>query len=245
MSVTSIATVHAEAPCHSHFLSLLPDHEYQAITPLLEPVNVHFKQLIYERGVPIPYIYFPCTCVLSVLAYMQNGAAVEVGTVGNEGFAGIDILLGGEAGTDSCLCQVEGRALRMRTVDFKALIATDTLLRRIAQRYLQAYLSQVSHSVACNRLHTIEERLSRWVLMTHDRVKGDQFHLTQEFLADMLGVHRPSVSLVAGAFQQAGMIRYSRGTMTILDRERMLETSCECYANVAQQFARLMKAEPK
>jgi CRP-like cAMP-binding protein len=124
----------------------------------------------------------------------------------------------------------------MSAADFKRAIDGNTPLRQVAQRYLQAYLSMVSQSVACNRLHTTEARFARWVLMTHDRVLRDDFYLTQEFLASMLGVHRPTVSLVAGSFQQAGMIRYSRGKMTILNRNALEEICCECYEIVNKQF---------
>jgi CRP-like cAMP-binding protein len=138
------------------------------------------------------------------------------------------------------LCQVEGAALRMSAAAFNRAIEGNSALRRLCQRYLTAYLSLVSQSVACNRLHNIEERFARWVLMTHDRVDGDEFFLTQEFIADMLGVHRPSVSLVAGAFQQAGFIKYSRGAMTILNREGLEAASCECYETCREQFRRLL-----
>ncbi len=171
---------------------------------------------------------------------MQSGAAVEVGTIGREGFFGLELMLGATQWTETTLCQVEGDSLRMSASAFQGAITADTGLRRIAQRYLMAYLALVSQSVACNRLHNIEERFARWVLMTHDRVDGDEFFLTQEFIADMLGVHRPSVSLVAGAFQQAGFIKYSRGAMTIVNREGLEAASCECYRASTDQFARLL-----
>lgn len=227
-------------PCKNHLLSLLSEREMEQMASKLTSVRTTFKQVLFTRNSPIEYVYFPCTSVFSILSFMQNGTAVEVGTVGNEGFAGINVLIGAESATDTTICQVEGDSLRMRTSDFRGAVATDTSLRRVAQRYLQAYLSQMSQSVACNRLHTIEERFARWVLMTHDRVTGDEFHLTQEFLADMLGVHRPSVSLVASAFQQAGLIKYTRGNLAILNRIGLEAASCECYKNVNGQFERLL-----
>jgi CRP-like cAMP-binding protein len=217
----------------------LTEDEYQALAPRLHPVHTDYKDVVSERGKRIEHVYFPTSSVLSVLAYMSNGAAVEVGTVGREGFFGIEALAGGEISTETTICQVKGDNLRMSARDFREAIAGDTPLRRIAQRYLLVYLSMVSQSVACNRLHTIEERFARWVLMTHDRVIGDEFVLTQEFLADMLGVHRPSVSLVAGAFQQAGLIRYSRGHMEILNRQELENMACECYGVIRKQFDRL------
>jgi CRP-like cAMP-binding protein len=225
---------------NNRLLSKLSEEDYQSLRPQLSLVQMDFKQVLFERDMPIEHVYFPVTSVFSILSFMYNGTAVEVATVGNEGFAGIDILVGGVVATDTTICQVAGDSFRMPASTFKEAVTNDTPLRRIAQRYLRSYLSQVSQSVACNRLHTIEERFARWVLMTHDRVGGNAFHLTHEFLADMLGVHRPSVSLVAGSFQQAGLIKYSRGKLTILDRAGLEEVSCECYAKVTSQFQRLL-----
>jgi CRP-like cAMP-binding protein len=215
---------------------LLAANDYQTLASSLETVEVNLKKVVGERGHPIRHVYFPCTAVLSVLAVMADGQAVEVGTVGNEGFYGLDVLIGSNLAIETTLCQIQGKALRMSAADFKRAIDGNTPLRQVAQRYLQAYLSMVSQSVACNRLHTTEARFARWVLMTHDRVLRDDFYLTQEFLASMLGVHRPTVSLVAGSFQQAGMIRYSRGKMTILNRNALEEICCECYEIVNKQF---------
>lgn len=229
-----------ESGRHNRLLALLPSAEYDCLRPRLELVHTEFKQVLFERNKPIEYIYFPCNSVFSVLSFTRDGAAVEIGTIGNEGFSGIDILIGGRLATDTTICQVAGNSLRMRTIDFLEAVNGETPLREVTQRFLRAYLSQVSQSVVCNRLHTIEERFARLVLMTQDRVAGNEFHLTQEFLADMLGVQRPSVSVVAGAFQQAGLIKYSRGHMTILNRQKLEEVACECYAVVCEQFDRLL-----
>lgn len=235
----SVSITPDQSPAN-HLLSLLPPEDFQRIAPLLQLVRTEFKQVLFERDKVIEYVYFPCTSVFSVLTFLQNGTAIEVGTIGNEGFSGLNLLVGTEYATETTICQVAGDSLRMRTSDFRNEIATDTALRRVGLKFLQAYLSQVSQSVACNRLHTIEERFARWVLMTHDRVRTEQFHLTQEFLADMLGVHRPSVSLVASSFQQAGLIKYSRGNLTILNRTGLEATSCECYGMVKEQLQRVL-----
>jgi CRP-like cAMP-binding protein len=224
--------------CNNRLLSLLSADDYHALAPHLETVDVNLKQVVGERDHPISYIYFPCTAVLSVLAYMADGQVAAVGTIGNEGFYGIDVLMGGDLAIETTICQISGKALRLPATHFRDAIEGNTPLRRVTERYLQAYLSLVSQSVACNRLHHIEARFARWILMTHDRVLGDDFYLTQEFLAAMLGVHRPRVSLVAGSFQQAGMIRYNRGHMTILKREALEEMTCECYGIVKTQFER-------
>lgn len=235
----TVAAAKDRRPCN-RLLATLDDAQFAQLAPSLQTVRLKHKQVVGERGQSAEFVYFPCGAVLSVLAFMQSGAAVEVGTIGREGFFGLELLVGGKHWTETTLCQVEGDSLRMPASAFSDAIATNSGLRRNAQRYLLAYFALVSQSVACNRLHNIEERFARWVLMTHDRVDGDEFFLTQEFIADMLGVHRPSVSLVAGAFQQAGFIKYSRGTMTILNREGLEAASCECYATTSEQFAKLL-----
>lgn len=227
------------AACGNRLLSGLHESAFSAIEPSLSRVHLHRKDVVGERGSKPAFVYFPRDAVLSVLAFMNNGAAVEVGTIGREGFFGIEVLLGGKVYADTTVCQIDGDSFRMPAAVFRDAISGDTPLRRVALRYLLTYLNLVSQSVACNRLHNIEERFARWILMMHDRVNGDEFYLTQEFIADMLGVHRPSVSLVAGAFQQAGFIRYHRGRMSILDREGLENASCECYAASAAQIEEL------
>lgn len=226
--------------CRNALLAMLPNAEYQALEKHLELVPTPFDMVLFERDRPIEYAYFPCSGEHSVLAVMENGAAVEVGTVGYEGFSTIDLLLGSNIASETTVCQIAGESLRMPAEVFQKAVSGETALRRITMRYLYAYLTQVSQSVACNRLHTLDERFARWVLMSHDRIEGNEFHLTQEYLADMLGVHRPSVSVVAKTFQQAGLIKYVRGTLTILDRRGLEEASCECYRVVRKQFARML-----
>jgi CRP-like cAMP-binding protein len=219
-------------------LAMLPDEDYRALTPHLELAPTPFNFVLFERDKPIEFAYFPCSGEHSILAIMENGAAVEVGTVGYEGFSTIDLLLGSEIATETTVCQIPGESLRMRTAKFLEAVRGDTPLRRIALRYLQAYLAMITQSVACNRMHSLDERFARWVLMSHDRVKKNEFQLTQEYLAIMLGVHRPSVSVVAKTFQRAGLITYNRGILTILDRAGMEESCCECYGIVKKQFER-------
>jgi CRP-like cAMP-binding protein len=238
MSASSVFT--SKPRSGNLLLSTLNDEEYQAIAPRLQTVSLSLKQKLQVRDEAPQYVYFPSTAVVSVLAFMANGSAVEVGTIGNEGFLGIEILIGGEVATETTICQITGESLRMDVEDFREAIAGDTPLRRISQNYMLAYVSMMAQSVACNRLHSIEERFARWILMTHDRVQGDQFDLTQEFISDMLGVHRPSVSLVASTFQQAGYIRYTRGHMSILNRPGLEDVTCECYGTVSKQFERLL-----
>ena len=227
-TATNTATHTGDLP--SRFLSLLSKEEFAQIAPLLTLIECDAKHILGERGGLIDFVYFPCGAVLSVLALMHDGHAVEVGTIGDEGVHGIDALIGCTHWMELSLCQVAGPVLRMSVADFQRAVQPGAPLNRIAFHYLRVYLASVSQSVACNRLHSIEERFARWVLMTQDRVHRDDFDLTQEFLADMLGVHRPQVSLVAGAFQQAGFLKYHRGHMTILAREKLEDSACECYA---------------
>ena len=231
-------------PANSRFLSLLSHSEFDAIAPLLTPIYCDARQVLGKRGGPIDFVYFSCGAVFSVLALMEGGHAVEVGTIGDEGFHGIDALIGCTHSMELSICQVAGPALRMTMADFQQAVLPGTPLNRIAYHYLRVYLASVSQSVACNRLHSIEQRFARWVLMTHDRVRRDEFDLTQEFLADMLGVHRPQVSLVAGAFQQSGFLKYHRGHMTILQRDKLEESACECYAIGRAHVAAMLAGTP-
>jgi CRP-like cAMP-binding protein len=171
---------------------------------------------------------------------MEDGAIVEVGTIGNEGFVGLPLSLGGRAEPHQCVCQVPGESLRMPAAAFVAELSSNVALRQVVNLYTQAYYTQVTQSTACNRLHPVEMRLARWLLMTHDRLDGDILNLTQEFIADMLGVRRASVSIVAAVLQQAGIIRYRRGVVQILNREALEEASCECYGIVNAEFQRLL-----
>ncbi|HEY0845359.1 MAG TPA: Crp/Fnr family transcriptional regulator [Noviherbaspirillum sp.] len=236
--MTAVPTVASK--CSNLILSSLPDAEYQALLPDLEFFPTPLRTVLYERDKEIRHVYFPLSGCHSVLAIMEDGAAVEVGTVGNEGLSTVDVLTGSVIATETTICQIPGDSLRMPTEKFLRAIEGNTELRRMSYRFLQAYLSHVSQSVACNRLHTTEERFARWILASHDRVHGDEFQLTQEFLADMLGVHRPNVTLVARRFQQAGLLDYRRGIVRILDRDGLEEAACECYAAVRKQYARVL-----
>lgn len=226
--------------CGNLLLNRLPDDDLQVLLPYFQKVHNGIRNVIYKRDQPMSHVHFPCSCAFSVLVFMENGAAVEVGTIGNEGFTGTELLLHASDSQETCVCQVAGDSLRIAKDDFKEALARLPALRRLAECYFQCYLALVSQSVACNRLHMTEARFARWLLITHDRLRRNEFQLTQEFLADMLGVHRPSVSLVAAAFQTAGIIEYKRGHMKILNRNALEETSCECYAVVKARFERVL-----
>jgi hypothetical protein len=226
--------------CPNQLLSKLSDDELGDLLPYLEMTEMHAREILYQRNHPVVYVYFPCTAGISELIYLSSGATVEVCTVGNEGFTNVELLIGLGDAIKTGLCQVAGHSLRMKARDFSCAVEDRSPLRRVAECYLQGHLAAISQSVACNRVHTMEARFARWLLLTHDRVRGDNINLTQDFLADMLGVQRPSISVIAGAFQKAGMIRYSRGNLTIVDRAALEATTCECYEVVREQFRRSM-----
>lgn len=230
--------------CKNFLLSMLPDEEFQTVRKCLDIVEtpMHFK--ICERDKPIRYAYFPLSGEHSIIATTQEGQGTEVGTVGYEGFSTVDLLMDAEVASETTVCQIPGESLRMPAEQFKVLISGKSALRHITLRYLQAYLAQVSQSVACNALHTLEHRFARWMLMSHDRVHGNEFQLTQEYIAIMLGTHRSTVSMVAGAFQRSGILQFRRGVITILDREALENACCECYAINRQQFRRFLGKHP-
>lgn len=223
---------------------MLPEADYQSLLPHLELVETPLHLKLCERDQPIQYAYFPLEGGHSILATMQDGAQVEVSTVGYEGMSTADLILGDDVAIETNVCQIPGTALRMRAEVFRRVTVGDTALRRVASRYLQAYLSMVSQNAACNRLHDIEQRLSKWLLMSHDRVHRQDFNLTQEYLAAMLGVHRPSVSIAANVLQRAGIIDYKRGRINVLNRQALEDASCECYGIVQKNFERILGRRP-
>lgn len=222
--------------CGNYLLSILPDENYCALLPYLERVATPIHMVLFERGKPMQYAYFPLEGQHSIVAPMKDGATVEVGTVGFEGFTAVDLLTGGDIASETIVCQVPGESLRLPAAEFTRQLSSNSALSHVTLRYLQAYLAQVSQSVACNALHTIDQRFARWILMVHNRARGKPFRLTQEYLASMLGVQRPTISMTAKAYQAAGLIQYSRGEFAILNREGLEAASCECYHVVKSQF---------
>lgn len=222
-------------------LSALPADEKARIESRLLPVHLGLKDVVYEPNVPIPFVYFPLSGVVSLVVVMDDGLVVECATVGNEGLAGVPVFLGAERSPHQAFSQVPGESLRMSADDFRRETQPGSALHDVLQRYNQGLMNQMAYSVACNRLHSVEERMCRWLLMTRDRVGANDFSLTQEFLAQMLGVRRASVTVVAGVLQKAGFIAYSRGRITILDGRRLEAAACECYEIVQKEFERLLK----
>ncbi len=224
----------------NRLLSALPDSEYERLLPHLEKVSLTLKQIIYMPNEPIEYVYFPNSGIISLVNLTEEGGTVEAATVGKEGMVGLPLLLGTDRMIGQAITQIVGDALRMKADVFKQEVTPASLLYSLLLRYTQALMNLISQSVACNRLHSVEDRCCRWLLLCQDRVESDEFPLTQEFLAQMLGVRRASVSVVAATLQKAGLIRYRRGKITILDRIGLEAASCECYQIVKQELDRLL-----
>ena len=224
----------------NRLLAALPQPNRDRLLTQLEPVDLELKQVIHEPNIPIPFVYFVLTGVISLVINVEEEGVAEVATVGNEGFVGVPILLGADSTPLTAICQIPGSALRMPAADFRAQIQQNDELRRILGHYTQALFNQIAQSAACNRLHPIEQRCARWLLMTWDRVHADRFPLTQEFLAQMLGVRRPSVSIVASLLQRAGLIRYSRGIITITDPAGLEAATCSCYRMIRDEYDRML-----
>lgn len=223
----------------NRLLDALPEGELERLGPDLEVVELGLREVLVGAGEPIRHVWFPIDGVCSVVATMADGQAVEVGTVGNEGMVGLPVFLGRESVPLCTFCQVPGRAVRMRSEVLRTEVGPGDKLYGLLQRFTEATFVFAAQSSACNRLHSVEQRASRWLLHTHDRVGSEEFVLTQQFLARMLGVRRASVSKVAGDFQAAGLISYSRGTIRVLDRIGLEAKSCECYGIIREEFDRL------
>ncbi|GAX45125.1 Crp/Fnr family transcriptional regulator [Tolypothrix sp. NIES-4075] len=224
-------------------LAALPDEDYQRLVPDLEFVELPIKQVLYEPEEPIKHVYFVNQGIVSIVYTTEDGSTVEVGMVGNEGMVGIPVFLGGNMTTTTAFVQVPGNAMRMNAVRLKAEFDLGGSLQKSLLLYTQALLTQITHTAVSNRLNTVEERLARWLLMVADLTQSDEFPLTQEFIAQMLGVRRSGVTVAAGILSQAGMIRYSRGRITILNREGLEATSGESYRVIKREFSRLFDTE--
>lgn len=231
----------------NRLLDALPADDRDRIRPKLQIEDVGLKQVLYEPAGPIESLYFPVNSVASILTTLTDGPAVEVATVGNEGMVGSQIVLGSDTMPARGLAQVQvpGRMWRMDRESFASVLTETDPFRDVMQRYVQALFAQITQQVACNALHSVEERCCRWLLLTHDRVGNDTFPITHEFLSQMLGVRRASVTLAASTLQQAGLIEYRRGQLTVVDREGLEDVACECYQVLRDEFDRLLGPAPE
>jgi CRP-like cAMP-binding protein len=223
---------------HNLLLDSLPAGDLESIRPCFERVALPLSMTIYEANEPISQVYFPLSGIISMVSSMREGT-VEVGTIGCEGMAGIPIVLHADSMPTRAFVQVAGEAMRTSADDLRRAMHEYPALERVLSRYAMALFDQAAQSAACNRLHSLEERCARWLLMTHDRVREDLLPLKQTFLAEMLGVHRPAVTVAAGALQRAGIISYTRGKIRIVNREALENASCACYEITRRSFEQL------
>lgn len=223
-------------------LRALAPADMEAIRPLLERVALNKDQPIFQAGEPAPHVWFPTNGMISIVALDDQGSAIEVATVGHEGMTGLSVVLGSDSMIYASMVQVPGDGWRIETAAFRQLMERRPAIRAVMLRYVLAAMTQMGQNAACAQLHNIEARCARWLLLAHDYVEGDTFPLTQDYLAMMLGVTRPSVSGAASALQKAGLIRYTRGQIQILDRPGLEALSCECYGIVRREFTRLLGA---
>lgn len=226
-------------PVDNRLLAALPPADYARVQPHLQPVTFALGDLVYDAGGPQDFLYFPTTAVISLLYTMEDGSTAEMGLTGNDGVVGIALFLGGDTTPNRAVVQIAGEVLRIPAQRLQAEFKQGGAVQQVLLRYIQALITQISQTAVCNRLHAVEQRLCRWLLLSHDRVQSHELQMTQEFIAHMLGGRRESVTVAAGRLQDAGLIHYARGHITILDRPGLEATVCECYRVVKQEIDRL------
>jgi CRP-like cAMP-binding protein len=229
-----------QVPIENHLLAALPRTEYERLLPKLQSVSLPIDQVLHIPEEPIQFVYFPGNCVISMICTMKDGASSEVGLVGDEGMSGMRILFGADTTLQYSIVRIAGRDLRMRANALKEELRLGSPIQNLLLRYAQALLTQTRQAVACNSLHTIDKRLCRELLMVHDRVKSDKLPLTHEIIARMLGTQRAGITLAAGTLQRDGLIKYSRGKITILNRAGLEACVCECYEVIKREFNSLL-----
>jgi CRP-like cAMP-binding protein len=221
-------------------LDALPLQSFSRLKPHLTVVDITLGEEIHEPGEQLEHVLFPTRGLISVVASMEDGAAVEINMIGREGMFSVAALLGDDSPSHRAMVQLGGHALRMKSKLFREEVAGDLTMRHLLLRYTMAVMSAIAQTAACNRLHVLEQRCARWLLAARDRADGDTFPMTHEFLAMMLGVRRAGVTVAAQALQSSGLITYNHGTMTIIDRDGLQQRSCECYEAIRDEFKRLV-----
>ncbi|MDP3332342.1 MAG: Crp/Fnr family transcriptional regulator [Methylococcaceae bacterium] len=232
------------SPKQNHLLAALPEEEYEFLFPHLEAVKMPLGEVIYESGGELRYVYFPSTCIVSLLYVMENGSSAEIAVVGNEGIIGIALFMGGGSMPNRAVVQSAGHAYRLKGSLIKKEFAQNGPMMRLLLRYTQALITQMAQTAVCNRHHSIDQQLCRWLLLSLDRLPSNKLTMTQELIANMLGVRREGVTEAAGKLQEAGLINYSRGQIIVLDRAGLEERVCECYQVVKTETDRLLPALP-
>ena len=228
------------SPSQNYLLAALPAAEFERLSPHLEPILLPLGEMLYEPGDQLQYAYFPTTAIVSLHYVMESGASAETAGVGNEGVVGIALFMGGDTTPSSAVVRTAGHGYRLAGNLLKQEFNRAGLMQRLLLRYTQALMTQMNQTAACNRHHTVEQQLCRWLLLTLDRVSSRELIMTQELVANMLGVRREGITEAAGKLQRAGFIRYRRGHIAVLDRSGLETRACECYAVVKKELARLL-----
>jgi CRP-like cAMP-binding protein len=236
-----IATAHD--PRQNHLLAALPAADFARVRPNLKLVAMPLGDVLYESGSEQQRVYFPTTTIVSLLYMMADGASAEIAVVGNEGIIGVSLFMGGETTTNRAVVQSAGHAYELTGKRLKEEFIRGGAMQHLLLRYTQALLTQMAQTAVCNRHHSLDQQLCRWLLLSLDRLSGTELIMTQELISNMLGVRREGVTEAAGSLQNAGLIKYSRGHITVLDRAGLEARTCECYAVVKKEFDRLLPAE--
>jgi CRP-like cAMP-binding protein len=231
-------------PTENHLLAALPEAEWQRWLPHLEHVEMPLGQVLYESGGTLSHVYFPTTAIVSLLYVMENGASAEIAVVGNEGIVGISLFMGGDSTSSRAVVQSAGLGLRLKAQIMKDDFNRAGPVLHLLLRYTQALITQMAQTAVCNRHHSLDQQLCRWLLLSLDRLEGNELVMTQELIANMLGVRREGVTEGALKLQNAGLIRYARGHISVLDRDGLQKRSCECYAVVKKEYDRLLPQKP-
>jgi CRP-like cAMP-binding protein len=227
-------------PCQNHLLAALPESVCECLFPHLELVPLPLGEALYESGDRLNFVYFPTNAIVSLLYVMENGASAEIAVVGNEGIVGIALFMGGETMPNRAVVQSAGHAYRLKGLLLTQEFDRSGALQHLLLRYTLALLTQMAQTAVCNRHHSVDQQLCRWLLLSLDRLPSNELSMTQELIANMLGVRREGVTEAAGKLQQAGLIQYNRGHITVLDRRGLEARVCECYEVVRKEFSRLL-----
>ncbi len=228
------------SPHQNHLLDALPKRDYERISPHLELIPMPLGEVLYEPGIKLHYVYFPTTSIVSLLYVMEDGASAEIAIVGNEGMLGISLFMGGDTTPSNAVVQSAGHGFRLKAQLLKDEFGRFGPTMELLLRYTQALITQMAQTAVCNRHHSVDQQLCRWLLLSLDRLASNELTMTQELIANMLGVRREGVTEAAGKLQADGLIRYQRGKITVLDRPRLEARSCECYQVVKTEFDRLL-----
>ena len=231
---------HTPEPRSNHLLAALPAAEWERWLPQLEQVEMPLGQVLYESGATLSHVYFPLTAIVSLLYVMENGASAEIAVVGNEGIVGISLFMGGESTPSRAVVQSAGHGFRLNAQTMKDEFNRAGPVLHLLLRYTQALITQMAQTAVCNRHHSLDQQLCRWLLLSLDRLQGNDLVMTQELIANMLGVRREGVTEAALSLQKVGLIRYARGHISVLDRAGLEQRTCECYEVVKKEYDRLL-----